>query len=409
MMPYEQRLAAVAAGALFMTLFLPWYQETVIASGTKALQSASATLTGWGAFSWVEAAVLLVAIGVLVLVFQRAEGRAFHLPGGDGGVITAAGVWTGVLVVWRMFDKQGTTSHGQYATAYGVEWGIFVALGVAVFLAYSGSRIRAARRPEPALPGEDAPPPAPAFAAASPSGQPAAPPARGASAWRAAQPARAEQQLDDPSARSEPLVRWPRPVWGDEAPTARIDESPRRRRRAQRAGLTWAALDDDSAPATRRSQAKDAEPPYVTRPSPARGQDSARAGRPSPAGEQDSARAGRPSPAGQLDFAGATQPWPADDQDRTRVTQPLPARDDAPPTTVPDLGPQPVSAGKVPAAYPVPPGWTGDPPTYRVRRGRAGDGSNTPAGLPSTPAAGPNRAEHLDRHLTVPLEDDEGY
>jgi hypothetical protein len=138
-----------------VTLFLPWYQETVIASGkTPALQSASASLTGWGAFSFVEAAVLLVAVGVLGLLFARAEGRAFHVPGGDGGVITAAGLWTVALIVWRMFDKEGTTGHGQYATTSGIEWGIFVALGVAGALVYAGQRIRAAHEPEPPLPGE---------------------------------------------------------------------------------------------------------------------------------------------------------------------------------------------------------------------------------------------------------------
>ena len=147
-----------AALALVVTLFLPWYQETVIARGTTAnLSTVSASLTGWGAFSFVEAAVLLVAAAVLVLLFTRAEGAAFHVPGGDGGVVTAAGVWTCLLIVWRMFDKEGTTGHGLYETASGVEWGIFIALGMAALLTYAGSRIRLAHEPEPPLPGEEAP------------------------------------------------------------------------------------------------------------------------------------------------------------------------------------------------------------------------------------------------------------
>ena len=159
-LPPERRLAAIAAIGLFLSLFLPWYQETVIASSTTpALRSASASLTGWGAFSFVEAAVLLVAVGVLVLLFARAEGRAFHVPWGDGGVILAAGVWTCLLIIWRMFDKEGTTGHGQYATTSGIEWGIFVALGIAALLAYAGSRIRRAHEPEPPLPGERPAPP----------------------------------------------------------------------------------------------------------------------------------------------------------------------------------------------------------------------------------------------------------
>jgi hypothetical protein len=150
----ERRLAALAAIGLFVTLFLPWYQETVIARGVTSLRSLSDSLTGWGAFSFVEAAVLLVAAGVLLLLFVRAEGEAFHVPGGDGTVITAAGAWACVLIIWRMFDKEGTTGHGLYSTSSGIEWGIFVALAVAGLLTYAGTRIRLAHDPEPPLPDE---------------------------------------------------------------------------------------------------------------------------------------------------------------------------------------------------------------------------------------------------------------
>jgi hypothetical protein len=240
-LPHERRLAAIAAIGLFLTLFLPWYQETVIAQGKATnLQSASATLTGWGAFSFVEAAVLLVAIGVLTLLFQRAEGRAFHLPGGDGWVIMAAGVWTCVLVIWRIFDKQGTSSHGQFATTSGIEWGIFIALAVAAFLAYAGSRIRAAHRPEPPLPGEDD-----AAGSAPPS---SAPPRRGDRRVRPPRPVRAEdprgrRRRDEPGGRSpEPIAgddpegRDSEPFGEDDPPTRRTqplseDDPPTRRRR----------------------------------------------------------------------------------------------------------------------------------------------------------------------------------
>jgi hypothetical protein len=160
-MPSERRLAAIAAVGLFVSLFLPWYQQTVVASGKTTLQTASTSLTGWADFSFVEAAVLLVAIGVLVLLLQRAEGRAFHVPGGDGFVVTAAGAWTCALIVWRIFDRQGSSNHGAFATTSGIEWGIFVSLAVAATLAYAGNRIRAAHQPEPPLPGEGSAPAAP--------------------------------------------------------------------------------------------------------------------------------------------------------------------------------------------------------------------------------------------------------
>jgi hypothetical protein len=156
-MAHEQRLAAYAAIGLFVAMFLPWYQRQFFVVVGGKLHPGSDSQTAWAQFSFVEAAVLLVAAGVLTLLFQRSEGKAFHLPGGDGWVITAAGLWTCALIVWRIFDKQGGSAHGQAATTYGIEWGIFVALAVAAFLAYAGSRIRASHRAEPPLPGDDGP------------------------------------------------------------------------------------------------------------------------------------------------------------------------------------------------------------------------------------------------------------
>lgn len=241
-LPHERRLAGYASFGLFIALFLPWYQETVIATGRSNLQAASATLTGWGAFSFVEAAVLIVAVGVLTLLFQRAEGRAFHLPGGDGAVIFAAGVWTCVLIVWRIFDKQGTDSHAQFATTSGIEWGIFVALGVAAFLTYAGSRIRAAHRPEPPLPGE---PSARSGAGAPAGGAPAGglwagrgsdKPARGersgaaavkrSAADAAADDGRSSRRARPPGVEPRPdrPVRPPRPARAPPSETLRLDD-----------------------------------------------------------------------------------------------------------------------------------------------------------------------------------------
>lgn len=158
-LPGERRVAAALCVGLFVSLFLPWYRVSVIQTrigrGGSYRLPLTQHFTGWGAFSFVEGAVLLVAVSVLVLLFRRAEGRAFHLPGGDGTIITLAGAWTCFLVVWRMFDKQGVTRRGELALSSGIEWGIFVALLVAAGLAYAGTRIRVAREPEPPLPTED--------------------------------------------------------------------------------------------------------------------------------------------------------------------------------------------------------------------------------------------------------------
>jgi hypothetical protein len=151
----ERRLASAAAFGLLLTLFLPWYQESEFEYVHGRLVPVTLSVTGWGAFSFVEAAVVLVSVSVLALVFLRGEGRAFHLPGGDGLAITLAGGWTCFLIAWRMLDKSGTTTAGRALGVTGIEWGIFIALGVAGLLAYAGTRIRVSHRPEPPLPSED--------------------------------------------------------------------------------------------------------------------------------------------------------------------------------------------------------------------------------------------------------------
>jgi len=75
----EQRVAAVGALLLIVSTF--------------------------GPFSWVELAIMLVGVAVLLLLRRRAQGRPFHLPFGDGIVIAAAGVWSGLLILIRLFDR----------------------------------------------------------------------------------------------------------------------------------------------------------------------------------------------------------------------------------------------------------------------------------------------------------------
>jgi hypothetical protein len=151
----DGRLAAIASAALFVSMFLPWYQV----QGRVLSDSVSA----FGAFSFVEAAVLLVALAVLALLFARSEHATFHLPGGDGSVLMAAGAWVALLLVWRLFDKPDAAD-----ALVGVEWGIFFALAAAGTLAYAGARMRRAQRPpaplvreRPRIPTEVPPPPAP--------------------------------------------------------------------------------------------------------------------------------------------------------------------------------------------------------------------------------------------------------
>jgi len=140
----DQRFAAGAAAALLATMFLPWYEKSVVIAGSRDF--ATDTISAFGAVSFVEAAIFLVSAGVLVLVLTRAEGARFHLPGGDGTVIFAAGLWAAALIFYRVFDRPDVSGAGG---TVGIQWGFFVAFVAAGALAFVGRRIRAAGRPEP--------------------------------------------------------------------------------------------------------------------------------------------------------------------------------------------------------------------------------------------------------------------
>lgn len=211
--PAERRLAATAAVLLFATMFLPWYQQNVVVSGDLA----SANLTAFQVFSFVEAAVLLVAIAVLVLLFARAEGRAFHLPGGDGAVVTLAGGWAALLLVWRLFDKPELQGDG--VGNMGVQWGIFFALGAAALLATAGVRMRATDRRPPLPPVRDPQRPP----------RPPAPP--GTERTQPLAPERTPVPRDEPPAAEPPTL---------EAPTDPLPRrTPRRRRRTDHRARLW--------------------------------------------------------------------------------------------------------------------------------------------------------------------------
>jgi hypothetical protein len=59
----------------------------------------------FGPFTFVEAAEIVTALGVLALLKKRADGARFHLPFGDGTAIAAAGIWVGLLILVRLFDR----------------------------------------------------------------------------------------------------------------------------------------------------------------------------------------------------------------------------------------------------------------------------------------------------------------
>jgi hypothetical protein len=153
----DQQLAGLAALALLLSMLLPWYEKSIV--GPRGDRFVSDTVSAFGAVSFVEAAVFLVSAGVLALLFTRAEGREYELPGGDGTVIFGAGVWATLLIFWRVFDRPDVAGDGG---TVGIQWGFFVAFVAAGALASAGWRMRSHERDaRPAPPRQRRPRPAP--------------------------------------------------------------------------------------------------------------------------------------------------------------------------------------------------------------------------------------------------------
>ncbi len=112
-------------------------EQRIAAAGALLL-----VLSTLGSFSFVEAGQLILALGVLALLFARAEGARFHLPFGDGTVVLAAGAWSALLIVVRLFDRPLGQS--------------VLALACAAILVVAGARERQ-RRPPDDLPAEPEP------------------------------------------------------------------------------------------------------------------------------------------------------------------------------------------------------------------------------------------------------------
>jgi len=213
----DQRLAAIAAIALLLSMLLPWYQETGVAVVRGRPVSLDDSKNAFQVYSFVEAAVFVVSAGVLALLYARGHRKAFHLPGGDGTVIMGAGLWVMFLIFYRQLDKPEGRQDGPISTSVGVEWGIFIAFLLGALLAYAGYRIRAAHTPEP--PVDDAPPPV--DDGPRPSEAPTSP------APTTAAPTTAAPPSGDPAPPTAGEPRTPQPVSPDDDRTT-VAEPPRR-------------------------------------------------------------------------------------------------------------------------------------------------------------------------------------
>ena len=147
----RRAFAAAAAAGLLVSLFAPWYRETVVAPGVTGLRTLTFTRSGWQAFSATELLVLVVAVLTLLVVIAMPsadpEAGAPDRRRLAGVFVTVLGAIALVVVLARLTTAPGTTKHALSETMVAIRWGIFLALACCAALTAAGLRLIRARQP----------------------------------------------------------------------------------------------------------------------------------------------------------------------------------------------------------------------------------------------------------------------
>ena len=124
-----ERLAAIGAAAVPVSLLLPWY-------GYRFLGGLSQT--GLDAFGFGQAAVLVTVAATLFLIVRCARGYRPPRPLSEGVLLIAAGAWMAVLLGYLMLDRPDQFEPLEARLRYG----IFVGLGGSLAVVVGGMRLR---------------------------------------------------------------------------------------------------------------------------------------------------------------------------------------------------------------------------------------------------------------------------
>ncbi|MDX6633715.1 MAG: hypothetical protein QOG09_937 [Solirubrobacterales bacterium] len=126
----NERLGAIGCLVVLASMFLPWYGLDVSGGIVK---------TGFGAFDWLVAALLLTIGAVLTMLYETTRGRVLPEPLTEAKLLLVAGGWSALLLIYDMADRptlQEVPSH----PIFGVHYGLLIALGGAALMVLAGFR-----------------------------------------------------------------------------------------------------------------------------------------------------------------------------------------------------------------------------------------------------------------------------
>jgi len=146
-------IAAAAAVALFIIMFLAWFSvpgldEETQAQAQDAIEQAeelgiavpedasdavddAASISAFDAFDFIKIVMLLTIIAAIALAAMSAMGSSVNLPVAMSAIVAGLGILTTLLVLYRLIDPVGGLDRS---------YGLFLGLLAAAGIAYGGWR-----------------------------------------------------------------------------------------------------------------------------------------------------------------------------------------------------------------------------------------------------------------------------
>ncbi|HEX6586705.1 MAG TPA: hypothetical protein VF052_08130 [Solirubrobacterales bacterium] len=132
----NERIAVIGAAVMVGSLLLPWYESPI---------SNDLVVTGFGAFGWAEAALVLIAGATTFFALVGGGGYVPPRPLREWALFVAAGAWAALIVLYRIVDPPQYTLEG-HDEPYDLHYAIFVALAGAGIIIAAGLRMRPSER-----------------------------------------------------------------------------------------------------------------------------------------------------------------------------------------------------------------------------------------------------------------------
>jgi len=148
-----EMIAAAAAVALFIIMFLAWFSvpgldEETQAQAQDAIEQAeelgiavpedasdavddAASISAFDAFDFIKIVMLLTIIAAIALAAMSAMGSSVNLPVAMSAIVAGLGILTTLLVLYRLIDPVGGLDRS---------YGLFLGLLAAAGIAYGGWR-----------------------------------------------------------------------------------------------------------------------------------------------------------------------------------------------------------------------------------------------------------------------------